>query len=469
MLSLLPVPHTVSMTEDTISIAPVYTFADAPFARPQIRAFADACDRVFSILIKHGEGGFILAHDTSMLQNGYRITVTDTGVKIAAADETGLSNAFATLLQLSEKDETGFRLPKGEISDTPDSTWRGLMIDLARKWHPVRYLYDAVDLCWLYKINRLQLHFTDDQSFTFPSDAYPKLCTENRCYTKAELKALQEYAAERGVTLVPEIDMPGHCSQFNAAYPEIFGTHGILCAEEKTFAALHTLLCEVAALFPASPYLHLGGDEAAIAKWESCEGCKTYMTGHGLDNVHALYAHYLKRVTDMVLAMGRTPVIWEGFSKEYNDQISKNVLVIAWESYYQLAPDLLASGFSLINCAWKPLYIVTPNTHWTPVEILDWNIYTWRHWWEKSIASRQDIVVPEDSPIYGGQICAWGDGLVDHPSCEDAVCTEFALIRARIPALAEKTWNVHSTLTADAWSAAYQHTDTVLNRLLRKG
>jgi hexosaminidase len=169
----------------------------------------------------------------------------------------------------------------------------------------------------------------------------------------------------------------------------------------------------------------------------------------------------------MVLSMGRTPVIWEGFSKEYNHLISKDVIVIAWESYYQLAPDLLEGGFTIFNCSWKPLYIVTPNTHWTPAEILNWNIYTWQHWWPNSIASKQEIVVPDTAPVLGGQICAWGDALGGFPSSEEACKTEFALIRERIPALAEKTWNVHSDITADELAAKYAHTDTVLTRILR--
>lgn len=325
-----------------------------------------------------------------------------------------------------------------------------------------------MDLCFVYRINRLQLHFTDDQSFTFPTDAYPKLRTENRCYSKEELRALDAYAASRGVTLVPELDLPGHCACFNAAYPEIFGTHGIMCAEEKTFAALETLIDEIIALFGNAPYLHLGGDEAAIARWDDCEGCRAYRAEHDLPDVHALYAHYLQRMTDYVLSRGVTPVIWEGFSEEYNHLISKNVIVIAWESYYQLAPQLLAGGFTLINCSWKPLYICTPGKYWSPAEILDWDIYRWQHWWPNSIASKQDIVVADTAPILGGQICAWGDQLVGWASNEEACRAEYALMRQRIPALAEKTWNAHSDMTGEGLADRYVHTDAVLTRILRK-
>ncbi|MBR5219869.1 MAG: molybdopterin-dependent oxidoreductase, partial [Clostridia bacterium] len=118
------------------------------------------------------------------------------------------------------------------------------------------------------------------------------------------IRALDLYTAVRGVMVVPELDLPGHCSCFNAAYPEIFGSHGIMCAEEKTFAALETLIDEVLALFPNARYLHLGGDEAQIARWDDCEGCRAYREAHDLPDVHALYAHYLQRMTDYVLSKG---------------------------------------------------------------------------------------------------------------------------------------------------------------------
>jgi len=439
---------------------------------PVIAAASDYFDRVFSHFLTRAksreDAGIVCICDPALPENAYVMDAGNGCVTIHTSGAAGLNYAFAALLLSVDDTGDGLRLSDLHIEDKPEGTWRGLMIDLARKFHPIKYLYDAVDLCYLYKINRLQLHFTDDQSFTFPTDAYPLLRTENRVYTKEELRALDVYARSRGVMLIPELDLPGHCSCFNAAYPEIFGTHGIMCAEEKTFAALEVLIDEIIALFPDARYLHLGGDEAAIARWDDCEGCRAYRAELNLPDVHALYAHYLQRMTDFVLSRGVTPVIWEGFSKEYNHLISKDVIVIAWESYYQLAPELLEGGFTLINCSWKPLYICTPGKYWSPGEILEWDIYRWQHWWPNSIASKHDIVVPDTSPVIGGQICAWGDQLVGMASNEEACQAEFALMRERIPALAEKTWNTHSTVTAEALAAAFAHTDTVLSRMLRR-
>ena len=470
---ILPVPKTVQIGETVCPLAPTYFCEGFDGAEiPVIAAASDYFDRTFSRFLSRAEteadAGMVCVCDRAMPQNAYAIDACAGHITVRAADADALNGAFAALLLSVECDDGGLCVPDMHIADAPDGTWRGLMVDLARKWHPIQYLYDAVDLCWLYKINRLQLHFTDDQSFTFPTEAYPKLKTENRFYSAESLRALDDYARARGVMLVPELDLPGHCACFNAAYPEIFGTHGIMCAEEKTFAALQTLIDEILAVFPSAGYLHLGGDEAAIARWDDCEGCRAYRAEHNLPDVHALSAHYLQRMTDYVPSRGVTPVIWEGFSEEYNHLISKDVIVIAWESYYQLAPQLLAGGFTLINCSWKPLYICTPGKYWSPAEILDWDIYRWQHWWPNSIASRQDIVVPDTSPVLGGQICAWGDQLVGMPSNEEACRAEFALIRERIPALAEKTWNAHSETSADVLAAAFAHTDARLNRILRR-
>ena len=474
---ILPIPKSQQYGDAVFVFAPTYFCdgfdgAECAAAAAAIAAASDYFDRVFHRFLTRAdsrdEAGIVCICDPALAEGAYTVDTADGCVTIHTSGAAALNCAFAALLLSVEAGEDGLSVPEMHIADAAEGTWRGLMIDLSRKWHPINYLYDAVDLCYLYKINRLQLHFTDDPSFTFPTDAYPALRTENRCYTKEALRALDAYAMARGVMLVPELDLPGHCSCFNAAYPEIFGSHGIMCAEEKTFAALQTLIDEVLALFPHARFLHLGGDEARIARWDDCEGCRAYRAEHDLPDVHALYAHYLQRMTDYVLSKGVTPVIWEGFSKEYNHLISKDVIVIAWESYYQLAPELLEGGFTLINCSWKPLYICTPNTHWTPAEILKWDVYRWQHWWPNSIASKHDIVVPDTAPVLGGQICAWGDQLVGLPSNEEACTAEYALTRQRIPALAEKTWNVHSAITEEELAARYAYTDSVLDRMLRR-
>ena len=130
--------------------------------------------------------------------------------------------ARSTLLQLSENNKGRVIFPLLTLNDSPDGSYRGLLIDLARKWHKVETIYKLIDLASFYKLNYLQFHLTDDQLFTFPSENFPKLQTKDRHYTKEELLSVVDYAYQRGIVIVPEVDVPGHSMQFVKKYPEIF-------------------------------------------------------------------------------------------------------------------------------------------------------------------------------------------------------------------------------------------------------
>lgn len=483
--TMIPQPARCEKAEGRLTIAPYYACADAALL-PVCEVFSDAADRIHGVFFSDAgsaqtaldpalavndyvaafaEGskdagaaasGIIrFAFDAALAADEYAIDITDAGCSVKAGGMESANYAAATLVQLLEKDGDVLSLPKGHIQDKPVSEWRGLMVDLARQWHPVEYLFRYIDLCWLYKIDRLQLHFTDDQSYTLPSKAFPMLPTQGRTYTVAQLNALREYAAARGVMLVPEVDFPGHSLQFNTRLPEIFGTQHVSCCEEKTFAAIGTLLDEVFALFPDAPYFHLGGDEAQLELWNECPGCVAYREEHGLPDVHAQYAHYVDRIARMVLERGKTPVAWEGFAKEYNHMVTKELLVFSWENYYQIAPELVEGGFTIINASWKPNYVVTPAAMWSREEILEWNPRRWTHFWEKSKAFNTWISVSDEAPVLGGQLCAWGDRLTQYTTRHGGAREEFANVAQRLPAVAERCWQPNGCVAEDAvWEAA---------------
>lgn len=421
-----------------MQLKPVYT-AEAPFA---------GCAQVFAAYAKEamgteftaGEGGLCLCADASLPPEGYRLSVRADGVTLAASGEKGMHNGLADLLAKLEKD--GLTLQETECTEVPDCSYRGLMVDLARQWHPLPYILQYIDLCWKNRATHLQLHFTDSQSFTLPLAAYPKLSTEGRTYSREEIAVMVEYAKARGIVLVPEVDVPGHTSQFFLKYPEVFGNAGVLPACEPVFDALRTIFAEVAEMFPDSPWIHLGGDEAAIGGWENCQRTQAYMAANGIGNIHEMYAEYIRIVTEMIFALDRMPVVWEGFAKEYNDRIDKRTILIAWESYYQPAYDLAAAGFTLINCSWKPLYIVTPDTHWTPAEIEALDPWRWDHWWDKSMAYPHGYSIDKRYPVLGEQICAWGDRIASWENWEDGIRQEYALVAERLPAMCRKLWKL---------------------------
>ena len=188
-------------------------------------------------------------------------------------------------------------------------------------------------------------------------------------YSFEEIKILCDYAELRGVELIPEIELPGHSQAMVKAYPEIFRNtpdgevavddyslfnntdeDNIICiGKEGVMDALREILTELAEMFPKSKYIHIGGDEATITDWAHCRDCKRYMQEHGINGVKALYSHCVKEITDIVLDIGRTPIVWEGFPEKGSEKIPPETIVISWENHYQTTHQLLAEGFRLVS------------------------------------------------------------------------------------------------------------------------
>jgi len=417
-----------------------------------VGAFTAYVQKAHGVKLTEGDGGTSVVYDSGIEEGAYRIVSDEKGIVLSASGVEGINYALATLLQLISVTSGGPAVPIVTINDKPDCSYRSLMVDLARQWHPFELLSDYVDLCWFYKAKYLHLHFIDTQSYTLPSDVFPKVSTEGRHYTKEQIAQLNEYALARNVELIPEIEVPGHAAAMVKAYPELFAcvpmevktddadptafkshfkNNIINVGKPGIMDTLKQLVSEIIEMFPNSKYLHIGGDEATINEWNYCADCTKYMKDNNIDGVRALYTEFTKRMTDMVLSLGRTPIVWEGFPKEGAETISRDVVVIAWESYYHLAPDLLEEGFNIINCSWQPLYIV-PSRHWTVENIMAWNIYNWQHWWPKSEARLNPIHVQPTNQVMGGQLCSW--------ECRHD--QEIQPIKENLAALSERTWNI---------------------------
>lgn len=438
----------IPMPKEVIGADAEGNFEYVPFkavisAAPELAPFADSfiqcAKKLHGIDILQGEGGITVAVNKLMNKGSYTLTVTGT-VNIVAADTEGINYALATLLQIMTADTT---VPKVSISDHPDCDYRSFMLDIARQWHEFEILLKYVDLCYLYKVKYFHIHFIDDQSYTLPSKVLPKLSTEGRHYTFEQIAELNRYAQAHGVEIIPEIETPGHSKAVIEAYPELFGCELIEGAEppksERIMCVgrpgimdtLDTLVDEIIEMFPNSRYLHIGGDEAAITRWNDCPLCVKYMKDNGIENEKALYTHFVKLMTNLVLSKGITPIVWEGFPKEGAEQLSRDILVVAWESYYHFANELVEEGFNIVNGSWKPMYI-TPSIGWTPEEIMAWGIYDWYHFWEKSEARLNPIHLPNNHHVKGGIFLSW----------ECTYEQEQPRVKKNLAALSARTWNV---------------------------
>ena len=426
--------------------------------------------------------GIVALRVSGAEQESYTIEARNGSAVVKASGFRGFCRAFASLWQASEASGNGFvNLHYKMIDDGPENGYRGLMVDLARFRHPFGYLKAYVELCWAYKLSVLHLHFTDDQSYTLPSRILPKLSTPGRSYSPEEIAELTEYAAARGVDIMPEIDVPGHNACFSAAYPELFGTRGIICQHEDSVNKIAELFDELCRMFPRSTMIHVGGDEANLKNWLDCPECMKYAKKTGAlkdgdtdtDVCDRLYVDFIVKMAETVRKNGKKPVVWEGFPKSMNGSVPRYITVMSWENYYQITPDLLEAGFDIINCSWNPMYIVAPDVKWTPEEICSWSIYRWIPVHPGSPFSGSSYECEPSGQVKGGQLLAWGDRLpAAFHDDDEGSRAELGLILDRIPYLAQNTWHKSERLvyneTAEAVSELKRKVAALISRNIDK-
>jgi hexosaminidase len=284
-------------------------------------------------------------------REGYRLVVSPTEVTIEAPQAAGVFYGIQTLRQLLpvEVERRAFvasmdwQIKCVTIHDWPRFEWRGYMLDEGRHFHGKQTVLRALDLMALQKLNILHWHLTEDQGWRIEIERYPRLAEvgsqrkgtargftgknegvpHGGFYSQEEIGEIVAYAAERHITIVPEIEMPGHSLAALAAYPELSCTGGsfevacrfgifedIYCAgKEETFTFLQNVLDEVISLFP-SPFIHIGGDEAPKKRWKACPDCQRRIRQEGLKDEHALQVYFTNRIASYLAAHGRRLMGW---------------------------------------------------------------------------------------------------------------------------------------------------------------
>lgn len=266
----------------------------------------------------------------------YRLDVTPAGVTVAASGAAGLFYGAETLWQLAARAQDG-RIPAVHIEDRPAFAWRGLMLDSVRHFQPVDYVLQLLDRMAEAKLNTFHWHLTDDQGWRLQIDRYPRLTDVGAWraeagsgervggfYTKADVRRVVAYAAARHITVVPEIEMPGHATALIAAYPELGSTArppkaptsdwgilpNLLNTEDATFRFVETVLDEVMALFP-STYIHTGGDEAPKGQWKADPRAQARIRALGLRDENALQGWFTARIAAYLAQHGRRLIGWD--------------------------------------------------------------------------------------------------------------------------------------------------------------
>lgn len=429
-----------------------------------------------------GEGGVTIKKDAELAGGEYKLKISDGKVMLSASDEEGAHYGLATLLQLCRTYEGKLLLDCVTVTDAPDCKYRGLLIDCARSLHPVAQMKQYIDMCWLYKIKYLHIHFTDDESWALPSRVFDKLPTAGRSFTFDEIAELRRYAGENGVQIVPEIDSPGHCTTLQKTYPEIFGTEGILKFTKNSIESMGKIYREVCEMFPESEYIHIGGDESRLGWWIGDKECEDYGRefgynpedeGEGMTSNEYLMlrylAHFIAENAKTVISCGKRPIVWEGFHKVTNGMIPEGVTVMAFDSSYQLASSLCAGGFNVINCSWLPTYVVVPTWYYSEKDCFDWDIFSFGTINEQSPYANGMMHMPETPMMVGGQLSSWGDSVEKgFPTPEAGRDEEMSKVRRRLPYISENTWNkAKRTDFADA-AAALEAADCLFDKIKTK-
>ena len=336
-----------------------------------------------------GQDGITLRLDPGLAAAGpdwaqeeaYRLTIGGGRAVLTARSAEGLFRGATTLVQLATRDGAAWRLPALAIDDQPRFRWRGLMLDCGRHFFTVAEVERFIDLLALHKLNRFHWHLTEDQGWRIEVKSAPRLTSVGAWrassplmgdagksdgqpyggfYTQDDVRHVVAHAAARFVTVVPELEMPGHGCAAIAAYPELgnrdvpgwqdpqVGTHwGVfhhtLAPREETFAFIAKVFDEVLPLFPGA-YVHIGGDEAPKDEWQRSPFAQAVIAEHDLKDAHGLQAWFIKRVEALLTARGKRLVGWDEMQE---GGLSPTATMMVWRDW-KWAKLALAAGNAVV-------------------------------------------------------------------------------------------------------------------------
>ena len=402
--SVIPMPNDVTLSEGSFNLAGQYFYADAALDQASHKAIADFWDQLYRV---SGKKSTLSSEETgqkvrfipnpNLGAEEYALNVNDKGVTVEASAFGGFFYAIQTLKQMlpaeiygNKKVHADWVLPCVCILDAPRFDYRGIHLDPCRHFWSIEETKRYIDIAATYKLNRLHWHLTEDQGWRMEIKKYPKLTEvgawrNGTCigkdfdsndgiryggfYTQEQMREIVAYAAERNITVIPEVDLPGHMVAALAAYPELGCTGGpyevwtrwgvsedVLCVgKEETFTFLEDVLTEVMDIFP-SEYIHIGGDECPKVRWENCPLCQARIKELGLKahgNITAeqeLQCYVTARIQKFLNDHGRKIIGWDEILE---GNLAEGATVMSWRGT-QGGIEAAKRGFDVI---------MTPNSH----------------------------------------------------------------------------------------------------------
>jgi len=385
----------------------------------------------------------------------YSLEIAPSGAKLTAPTTLGAMHGLQTFVQLVEITPGGFAVPAITIQDAPRFPWRGLMIDVGRHFIPLEVLKRNIDGMAAVKLNVFHWHLSENQGFRIESKKFPKLHemgSDGLFYTQAEARELIAYAADRGIRVVPEFDMPGHSTAWFVGYAELASGPGPYEVErhwgvfdpamdptrESTYKFLDSLIDEMADLFP-DRYFHIGGDEVNGKEWDANPKIQQFKSEHHFKTNQELQAYFSGRIQKIV---GKHGKITAGWDEILQPDVPKSIVIQSWRGPASLAQaaklgysSLLSSGYYL-DLAWSTSrhYAIDPMSG--------------------AAASLSD---EEKKLILGGEACMW----TEYASPENID----SRIWPRVAAIAERFWSPQDVTDVNSMYARMQVTSRRLDHL----
>lgn len=331
---------------------------------------AELCQLLHEDIPVCQDGNISYQYHEDLADGAYCLLVEPDHIWLQAGSESGFAHATASLLQLiptrpTHQAHATYMIPMVEIQDQPNYPYRGMMLDCARQFHPIKRLKHLIDHLARYKFNTFHWHLTDDEGWRIEIDAYPELTRIGAWrgpneviqpqytnisqryggyYSKQEVRDLIAYANDRGITIIPEIDIPGHCRAAIKSLPDLlvdpqdrsqyrstqwYSDNILSPALKGTYTFISNVLDEVCELFPA-PYIHVGCDEVPQGVWTQSPACQAMMEQHGYQDPRELQGHILRFAEEVVQAKGKRMMGWEEATN--GNKISKDTLIFSWQN-----------------------------------------------------------------------------------------------------------------------------------------
>jgi len=370
-------------------------------------------------------------YPTLDVDESYLIIVNTQEAVLAANNFFGIVHGLETFLQLLRLDSSGFSIPAVSIKDAPRFPWRGLLIDVCRHWIPMDVLKRTIDGMAAVKLNVLHWHLSEDQGFRMESKRFPRLHSlgsDGLFYTQEQARAVVAYAADRGIRVVPEFDMPGHTTSWFVGHPELASMPGPYSLQrtwgvfdpamdptrEEVYEFLDDFIGEMAGLFPDS-FFHIGGDEVNGKQWDASPSVSQFKKQHSLKDNHDLQVFFNKRVAGILTKHDRRMIGWDEI---LHPELPSNIVVQSWRGHKALASTVQRGSEGILSWGY---YL----DHMRPA--------AYQYGIDPLADEALDIPADKKQMVLGGEACMWAEFVT-----EENIDSR---IWPRTAAVAERFWS----------------------------